>query len=177
MVDAPEGANMPQVFKYKQKLFPKALVAAVFVAIAATPGSHALFRSLPYWGAFAALQVLFYAWNASRRITVDEQRLEVRGFGIPRSVAWESVEEATLLANLPARSDAIIARAANKPMGPTTGELVMKLVVTDGAALYVRLGDLRESRAFADLVLSKVRFVREKLQSPDPTSAPPRWVR
>lgn len=168
---------MPQVFKYRQKLLPKTLVLAAFVAIAATPGSRALFGSLRYWGACAVLQGLLYAWSASRRITVDERGLEVQGPGSSRSVVWQRMEEATVIANLPTRRDGIIARAANKPMGPTTDELILKLVVTDGAALYVRLGDLTEGRAFADLVLSKVRFVREKLRSPDPTSAPPSWVR
>ncbi len=167
---------MPQVFEYRQKLFPKALVLAAFVAIASTPGSHALLESLRYWTACAVLELLLYAWNASLRITVDEQRLEVRALS-PRSVAWERIEEGTLIANLPTRRAGIIARAANKPMGPTTDELVLKLVITDGEALYVSLGDLKEGRAFADLVLSRVRFVREKLQSPDPTTAPPNWVR
>jgi hypothetical protein len=158
---------MVTVFKYKQKVFPKALVLVIFGLFPVIAQKNQLYLSIPYYLIFILAQAIIHVYYVSKNLIITDAGIEEKIlWGVPFSTTkWEDMEEACAIENegktkkgsLQSMMEpfVVIRWFVENSIG-----IIVKIIVTNEEPLYLNLKTIKNSSDLYKILKEKIRFVR-----------------
>ena len=158
---------MNLTIRYRQKLFLKIFIFAMFLIVPVMVEDSQLYFFIPYYLPLVIMEIVIHLYYASKKILITDKDLQFYVlWGLKwKSIAWASMEEASEIYRKSSSYQSGILQAMEpfavlKWFGSNSKGITIKIIVTNEEAAYINFGNLKNSAKLYDILKEKVNFVR-----------------
>lgn len=158
---------MVKIFNYKQKIFSKIVLLVILLIFPFAANKLNIFTSFVYYFIFFILEVLNYAYFATKQLIITDEGIEEKLFMKMswESAKWDEMEEAYVIMGSSKQTNSSFHNtfepsAVKKWLEDINIGTTIKIIITNRDAMIIKLQDIKNSSELLDILNEKIRFIK-----------------